>query len=93
MNYCETTKMPIERNEEVTEKRANMQDGVDALTADLTRLAQILNALCGQMAGADTDCIAEAPNAPLLMRLVDLRERTKYCLERAETLLIITGAK
>ena len=92
MNYGEATRMPFDGADEVVEKRATMQETVDAITVDLTRLAQMLNELCAKMAGAYGECIPEAPNgAPLLMRLEELTDRTRYCLKVAGTMIEIVG--
>lgn len=92
INYGEAARV----SEEITEKKVTMQDGVDAITVDLARLALMLNELCTKIVGADAECISEvsdvAPNnAPLLVCLVDIRERTRYCLQVARTLIEIVG--
>lgn len=78
---------------DVAEKRATIQETVDLLTVNLSKLADVLNVLCNNMAGAATDPIPDPPNAPLLFRLVELTDRTKYCLDRAETICAIMGGK
>ena len=72
--------------EEVT-----IAEEIAELSGNVMRLAQTLNALCANMAGAEADSPKELPNVPLLQKLGMLTDGTRYCLERADTLMRIMG--
>lgn len=74
-----------------TAKPQTIASAMDALSGNVMRLAQILNALCANMAGAEIDSPKEIPSAPLLAKLDMLTDATRYCLERADTLMKIMG--
>lgn len=90
MNYGEAT--CVKESAMPAPKSATIAEVTEQLSGNVTRLAQVLNALCANMAGAETEKnIGELPSAPLLPKLAMIEDCTRYCLERADTLLRVMG--
>ena len=86
MNYADGSNMMASEP-----KQPTIADTVEELGGNVLKLSQMLNALCANMAGAETDSPKELPNAPLLNKLGMITDGTRFCLERVETLFKIMG--